>query len=35
MAKKYGADITVVVIDEKGKEAYPEHETQLESVDGL
>ncbi|KAJ8567652.1 hypothetical protein K7X08_019860 [Anisodus acutangulus] len=32
MAKKYGADITVVVIDEKEKEAYPEHETQLASI---
>ncbi|MCD9638472.1 hypothetical protein HAX54_022471 [Datura stramonium] len=32
MAKKYGADITVVVIDEKEKEAYPQHETQLASI---
>lgn len=32
MAKKYGADITVVVIDEKEKEAYPEHDTQLASI---
>ncbi|XVF15965.1 hypothetical protein REPUB_Repub09cG0201300 [Reevesia pubescens] len=32
LAKKYGADITVVVIDEKQKEALPEHETQLASV---
>ncbi|XP_060195898.1 uncharacterized protein LOC132625116 [Lycium barbarum] len=32
MAKKYGADITVVVIDEKEKEAHPEHETQLSSI---
>ncbi|CAN4078692.1 unnamed protein product [Withania somnifera] len=32
MAKKYGADITVVVIDEKEKEAHPEHDTQLASI---
>nr|XP_009771076.1 PREDICTED: uncharacterized protein LOC104221668 [Nicotiana sylvestris] len=32
LAKKYGADITVVVIDEKEKEAVPEHETQLASI---
>ncbi|KAK8673314.1 hypothetical protein V6N13_111660 [Hibiscus sabdariffa] len=32
LAKKNGADITVVVIDEKQKEALPEHETQLASV---
>ncbi|XVF62227.1 hypothetical protein PTKIN_Ptkin08bG0200400 [Pterospermum kingtungense] len=32
LAKNYGADITVVVIDEKEKEALPEHETQLASV---
>ncbi|GLT74140.1 hypothetical protein SLA2020_459540 [Shorea laevis] len=32
LAKKYGADITVVVIDEKLKESLPEHETQLSSI---
>ncbi|XP_022751501.1 uncharacterized protein LOC111300125 isoform X2 [Durio zibethinus] len=32
LAKKYEADITVVVIDEKQKEALPEHETQLASI---
>ncbi|KAL5557509.1 hypothetical protein UlMin_039745 [Ulmus minor] len=32
LAKKYGADITVVVIDEKQKETLPEHETQLASI---
>lgn len=32
LAKKYGADITVVVIDEKQKETFPEHETQLSSI---
>ncbi|CAL5371346.1 unnamed protein product [Camellia sinensis] len=32
LAKKYGADITVVVIDEKLKESLPEHDTQLSSV---
>ncbi|XP_030465170.1 uncharacterized protein LOC115684543 isoform X2 [Syzygium oleosum] len=32
LAKKYGADITVVVIDEKQKETLPEHETQLSSI---
>ncbi|KAG9146035.1 hypothetical protein Leryth_016600 [Lithospermum erythrorhizon] len=32
LAKKYGADITVVVIDEKEKESLPEHETQLSSI---
>ncbi|CDP01855.1 unnamed protein product [Coffea canephora] len=32
LAKKYGAEITVVVIDEKVKESYPEHETQLSSI---
>ncbi|EOX90776.1 Uncharacterized protein TCM_000147 [Theobroma cacao] len=32
LAKKYGADITVVVIDDKQKEALPEHETQLSSI---
>ncbi|GAB2279420.1 hypothetical protein Dimus_014060 [Dionaea muscipula] len=32
LAKKYGADITVVVIDDKQKEPVPEHETQLASI---
>ncbi|XP_031403048.1 uncharacterized protein LOC116212528 isoform X2 [Punica granatum] len=32
LAKKYGADITVVVIDERQKESLPEHENQLSSV---
>ncbi|KAL3527247.1 hypothetical protein ACH5RR_011903 [Cinchona calisaya] len=32
LAKKYGAEITVVVIDEKEKESFPEHETQLSSI---
>ncbi|TYH78686.1 hypothetical protein ES332_D03G006700v1 [Gossypium tomentosum] len=32
LAKKNGAEITVVVIDEKQKESLPEHETQLASV---
>ncbi|XP_050229797.1 uncharacterized protein LOC126678925 [Mercurialis annua] len=32
LAKKYGADITVVVIDEKQKETLPEHETQMSSI---
>jgi len=32
LAKKYGADITVVVIDEKQKESLPKHETQLSSI---
>ncbi|KAF2306276.1 hypothetical protein GH714_016188 [Hevea brasiliensis] len=32
LAKKYGADITVVVIDEKQKESFPEHETQMSSI---
>lgn len=32
LAKKYGADITVVVIDEKQKESFPEHDTQLSSI---
>ncbi|KAK7834130.1 hypothetical protein CFP56_024895 [Quercus suber] len=32
LAKKYGADITVVVIDERQKESLPEHETQLSSI---
>ncbi|KAH7566229.1 hypothetical protein ACOSP7_022609 [Xanthoceras sorbifolium] len=32
LAKKYGADITVVVIDEQKKESLPQHETQLSSI---
>ncbi|XP_044470438.1 uncharacterized protein LOC123199479 [Mangifera indica] len=32
LAKKYGADITVVVIDEKQRESLPEHESQLSSI---
>ncbi|KAK7360254.1 hypothetical protein VNO77_02237 [Canavalia gladiata] len=32
LAKKYGADITVVVIDEQQKESLPGHETQLSSI---
>ncbi|KDP23968.1 hypothetical protein JCGZ_25356 [Jatropha curcas] len=32
LAKKYGADITVVVIDEKERESLPEHETQMSSI---
>ncbi|KAK7376147.1 hypothetical protein VNO78_35001 [Psophocarpus tetragonolobus] len=32
LAKKYAADITVVVIDEQQKESLPEHETQLSSI---
>lgn len=32
LAKKYGADITVVVIDEQQKESLPEHQTQLASI---
>ncbi|KAJ0096424.1 hypothetical protein Patl1_29157 [Pistacia atlantica] len=32
LAKKYGADITVVVIDEKQRESLPEHESQLTSI---
>ncbi|KAE8010668.1 hypothetical protein FH972_007018 [Carpinus fangiana] len=32
LAKKYGADITVVVIDGKQKESLPEHEAQLTSI---
>ncbi|XAR58010.1 hypothetical protein NMG60_11026337 [Bertholletia excelsa] len=32
LAKKYGADITIVVIDEKEKESIPEHDTQLSSI---
>ncbi|KAJ3690797.1 hypothetical protein LUZ61_019961 [Rhynchospora tenuis] len=32
LAKKYGADITVVVIDDKPKESIPEHDTQISSI---
>ncbi|EEF31222.1 uncharacterized protein LOC8268061 [Ricinus communis] len=32
LAKKYGADITVVVIDAKQKESLPEHEAQMSSI---
>ncbi|XP_062101895.1 uncharacterized protein LOC133809060 [Humulus lupulus] len=32
LAKKYGADITVVVIDERQKDSLPEHENQLSSI---
>ncbi|GAV74723.1 Usp domain-containing protein [Cephalotus follicularis] len=32
LANKYGADITVVVIDEEQKESLPEYETQLSSI---
>ncbi|KAF9618493.1 hypothetical protein IFM89_001894 [Coptis chinensis] len=32
LAKKYEADITVVVIDENPKESVPEHDTKLSSV---
>ncbi|KAI0514223.1 hypothetical protein KFK09_010258 [Dendrobium nobile] len=32
LAKKYGADITVVVIDDKPKESIPDHESQLSSI---
>ncbi|XP_043708726.1 uncharacterized protein LOC122657971 [Telopea speciosissima] len=32
LAKKYGADITVAVIDEKPKESLTEHDTQLTSI---
>ncbi|XP_059642725.1 uncharacterized protein LOC132284624 [Cornus florida] len=32
LANKYGADITVVVIDEKLKESLPEHDSQLSSI---
>ncbi|KAK6125383.1 hypothetical protein DH2020_040874 [Rehmannia glutinosa] len=32
LAKKYGAEITVVVIDEKEKETLSEHDTQLASI---
>ncbi|KAJ1693056.1 hypothetical protein LUZ63_009754 [Rhynchospora breviuscula] len=32
LAKKYGADITVVVIDDKPKESIPEHDKQISSI---
>lgn len=32
LAKKYGSDITVLVIAEKPKESLPEYETQLSSI---
>ncbi|KAK9129409.1 hypothetical protein Sjap_009896 [Stephania japonica] len=32
LAKKYGADITVVVINENSKDSLPEHDTQLSSI---
>ncbi|XP_022145250.1 uncharacterized protein LOC111014750 [Momordica charantia] len=32
LAKNNGADITVVLIDEKQKESFPEHEEQLSSI---
>ncbi|XP_075481742.1 uncharacterized protein LOC142522323 [Primulina tabacum] len=32
LAKKYGAEITVIVIDEKEKESLSEHDTQLASI---
>ncbi|XP_051115409.1 uncharacterized protein LOC127240653 [Andrographis paniculata] len=32
LAKKYGAEITVVVIDEKEKETLTQHDTQLASI---
>ncbi|RLN34767.1 uncharacterized protein C2845_PM03G04890 [Panicum miliaceum] len=32
LAKKYGANITVVVIDDKPKESFPEHDTQMSSI---
>ncbi|XP_058098350.1 uncharacterized protein LOC131243198 [Magnolia sinica] len=32
LAKKYGSDITVVVIDEKPKDSIPEHDAQLSSI---
>ncbi|KAJ4962950.1 hypothetical protein NE237_022889 [Protea cynaroides] len=32
LAKKYGADITVAVIDEKPKESLTEHDTQLSGI---
>ncbi|XP_010550482.1 PREDICTED: uncharacterized protein LOC104821342 [Tarenaya hassleriana] len=32
LAKKYGADITVVLIDEQKSDSLPEHETQVSSI---
>ncbi|CAL9072392.1 unnamed protein product [Musa acuminata var. zebrina] len=32
LAKKYGANITVVVIDDKPKESIPQHDAQLSSI---
>ncbi|XP_068640158.1 uncharacterized protein [Aristolochia californica] len=32
LAKKYGAEITVVVIDEKEKDSIPEHDAKLSSI---
>uniref|UniRef100_A0A7N0TPL0 Universal stress protein n=1 Tax=Kalanchoe fedtschenkoi TaxID=63787 RepID=A0A7N0TPL0_KALFE len=32
LAKKYGANITVVIIDEKLKDSIPEHDTQLATI---
>ncbi|XP_010547409.1 PREDICTED: uncharacterized protein LOC104819168 [Tarenaya hassleriana] len=32
LAKKYGADITVVLIDEQKRDSLPEHETQVSSI---
>ncbi|KAL6846048.1 hypothetical protein ACP4OV_023496 [Aristida adscensionis] len=32
LAKKYGANITVVVIDDKPKESVPDHDTQMSSI---
>ncbi|KAI4976770.1 hypothetical protein ZWY2020_050377 [Hordeum vulgare] len=32
LEKKYGASITVVVIDDKPKESFPEHDTQMSSI---
>ncbi|XP_022943871.1 uncharacterized protein LOC111448467 isoform X1 [Cucurbita moschata] len=32
LAKNNGADITVILIDEKQKESFPEHENQLSSI---
>ncbi|XP_044947657.1 uncharacterized protein LOC123396999 [Hordeum vulgare subsp. vulgare] len=32
LAKKYGASITVVVIDDKPKESFPQDDTQMSSI---
>ncbi|KAI4991628.1 hypothetical protein ZWY2020_040014 [Hordeum vulgare] len=32
LAKKYGGSITVVVIDDKPKESFSEHDTQMSSI---